>query len=62
MGGRIRRNSPHRIEGFTTGVWKELDALVTTTTHMTQGLLHRRAPHSDRATLTMRFSRHCDIL
>ncbi len=53
--------APHRIEGFTTGVWKD-DVLVTTTTHMTQGLMHRRAPHSDRATLTMRFSRHGDIL
>jgi len=53
--------APHRIEGFTTGVW-ENDVLVTTTTHMTQGLLHRRAPHSDRATLTMRFSRHENIL
>ena len=53
--------APHRIEGFTTGVWKD-DVLVTTTTHMTQGLMHRRAPHSDRAILTMRFSRHGDIL
>jgi hypothetical protein len=53
--------APHRIEGFTTGVWND-DVLVTTTTHMTQGLMHRRAPHSDRATLTMRFSRHGDIL
>jgi hypothetical protein len=52
---------PHRIEGFTTGVWKD-DVLVTTTTHMTQGLMHRRAPHSDRARLTMRFSRHGDII
>jgi len=52
---------PHRIEGFTTGVW-ENDVLVTTTTHMTQGMLHRRGPHSDRATLTMRFSRHDNIL
>jgi hypothetical protein len=52
---------PHRIEGFTTGVWKD-DVLVTITTHMTQGLMHRRAPHSDRATLTMRFSRHGDII
>jgi hypothetical protein len=52
---------PHRIEGFTTGVW-ENDVLVTTTTHMTQGMLHRRAPHSDRATMTMRLSRHDDIL
>lgn len=53
--------APHRIEGFTTGVW-ENDVLVTTTTHMTQGRLHRRAPQSDRATLTLRFSRHGDIM
>jgi hypothetical protein len=52
---------PHRIEGFTTGVWKD-DILVTTTTHMTQGMMHRRSPHSDRAVLTMHFSRHDDIL
>lgn len=52
---------PHRIEGFTTGVW-ENDVLVTTTTHMTQGMLHRRAPHSDRATMTMRLSRHGDYM
>ena len=63
MDGRPRPGpyAPHRIEGFTTGVWED-DVLVTTTTHMTQGMLHRRAPHSDRATLTMRFSRHGDIL
>ena len=52
---------PHRIEGFTTGRWVN-DILVSTTTHMTQGMLHRRGPHSDRATLTMWFSRHENIL
>ena len=51
----------HRIEGFTTGVWED-DVLVTTTTHMTQGRLHRRAPQSDRSTMTLRFSRHGDIM
>jgi hypothetical protein len=55
------KNAPHRIEGFTTGVW-ENDVLVTTTTHMTQGRIHRRAPQSDQATLTLRFSRHGDIM
>jgi hypothetical protein len=39
-------NAPHSIGGFTTGVW-ENDVLTTTTTHMTQGRLHRRAPQSD---------------
>ncbi len=54
-------NAPHRVEGFTTGVWED-DVLTTTTTHMTQGRIHRRAPQSDRATLTLRFSRHGDIM
>jgi hypothetical protein len=53
--------APHDAGGFTTGVW-ENDVLTTYTTHMIANLLHRRAPHSDLATLTMRFSRHADIL
>ena len=55
------KNAPHSVAGFTTGVW-ENDVLVTTTTHMTAGLLHRRSPHSDLATMTLRYSRHGDIL
>ena len=53
--------APHDAGGFTTGVW-ENDVLTTYTTHMIANLLHRRAPHSDLATMTMRFSRHADIL
>jgi len=53
--------APHSSGGFTTGVW-ENDVLTTYTTHMVADFLHRRAPHSDLATMTMRFSRHADIL
>jgi len=53
--------APHSSSGFTTGVWED-DVLTTYTTHMIANLLHRRAPHSDLATMTLRFSRHADIL
>jgi len=53
--------APHSAGGFTTGVW-ENDVLTTYTTHMKANSLHRRAPHSDLATMTLRFSRHADIL
>ena len=53
--------APHSASGFTTGVW-ENDVLTTYTTHMIANLLHRRGPHSDLATMTLRFSRHADIL
>jgi hypothetical protein len=53
--------APHSSSGFTTGVW-ENDVLTTYTTHMIANLLHRRAPHSDLATMTLHFSRHADIL
>jgi hypothetical protein len=53
--------APHDPTGFTTGVW-ENDVLTTYTTHMIANLLDRQAPHSDLATMTMRFSRHADIL
>ena len=53
--------APHSAGGFTTGVW-ENDVLTTYTTHMIANLLHRRAPHSNLATMTLRFSRHADIL
>ena len=53
--------APHDSGGFTTGVW-ENDVLTTYTTHMIANLLHRRAPQSDLATMTIRFSRHADIL
>jgi hypothetical protein len=53
--------APHSSAGFTTGVWED-DVLTTYTTHMVASLLHRHAPQSDLATMTMRFSRHADIL
>jgi hypothetical protein len=53
--------APHSSAGFTTGAW-ENDVLTTYTTHMIANLLHRRGPHSDLATMTLRFSRHADIL
>jgi hypothetical protein len=53
--------APHSSSGFTTGAW-ENDVLTTDTTHMIANLLHRRGPHSDLATMTLRFSRHADIL
>jgi hypothetical protein len=53
--------APHSASGFTTGAW-ENDVLTTYTTHMIANLLHRRGPQSDLATMTLRFSRHADIL
>ena len=53
--------APHSSSGFTTGTWED-DVLTTYTTHMIANLLHRRGPHSDLATMTLRFSRHADIL
>jgi hypothetical protein len=55
------KDAPHSIGGFTTGAW-ENNVLVTTTTHMTAGLLDRRAPHSDLATMTLHYFRHGDVL
>ena len=52
----------HTFTGFTTGVW-EGNTLTTTTTHFKEGYLRRNgAPTSDKATLTMHFSRHGDTL
>ena len=55
-------NGPHTYAGFTTGRW-EGDTLVTTTTHMKATTIRRNgAPVSDRATMTMYFVRHGDLL
>jgi hypothetical protein len=55
-------NGPHTYPGFTTGRW-EGDTLVTTTTHMKATTIRRNgAPVSDRATMTMYFVRHGDLL
>ena len=55
-------NAAHDKSGFTTGVWVD-DVLTTYTTHMPQGVIRRNGvPSSDRATMTIRFSRHDDIL
>jgi hypothetical protein len=55
-------NAPHTYAGFTTGRW-EGDTLVTTTTHMKATTIRRNgAPVSDRATMTMYFVRHGELL
>ena len=64
MDGRTRPSeyALHTRSGFTTGTW-EGNTLVTYTTHMKAGFLRKTgAPSSDKATTTMRFYRHGDIL
>ena len=52
----------HTRAGFTTGRW-EGNTLVTRTTHFKAGFLKKiGVPNSDRATMTMRFVRHGDVL
>jgi hypothetical protein len=54
--------APHEVSGFTTGTW-ENDVLVARTTHMKESVSRRNgAPHSDRATMRLRFQRHGDLL
>ena len=54
--------APHSHGGFTTGEW-EGDTLTTVTTHAKLGDIKRhRGFSSDRATFTMRFNRHGDLL
>jgi hypothetical protein len=54
--------APHPHGGFTTGTW-EGDTLTTVTTHFKLGDIKRhRGFSSDRATFTMRFNRHGDLL
>jgi hypothetical protein len=55
-------NALHELGGFTTGVWED-DVLVAYMTHMKAGILRRNyTPHSDQATMRMRFARHGDLL
>jgi hypothetical protein len=55
-------HAPHTSGGFTTGMW-EGDTLTTSTTHIKAGMIRRNgAPLSDRATMTMHFTRHGDLL
>jgi hypothetical protein len=55
-------NAPHDKSGFTTGVWVG-DVLTAHTTHMPAGVIRRNGvPSSDLATMTVRLSRHDDIL
>jgi hypothetical protein len=55
-------HAPHTPEGFTTGVWED-DVLTTLTTHMVPSAVRRNgAPHSDQATMKLRFIRHDDLL
>ena len=64
MDGRPHPSSlaPHSHGGFTTGQW-EGDTLTSVTTHAKLGDIKRhRGFSSDRATLTMRFNRHGDLL
>jgi hypothetical protein len=52
----------HTRAGFTTGTW-DGTTLVTYTTHMKAGFLRKTGPpSSDEATMTLRFSRHNDLL
>jgi hypothetical protein len=64
MDGRPHPSSlaPHSHGGFTTGEW-EGDTLTAVTTHAKLGDIKRhRGFSSDRATFTMRFNRHGDLL
>src|SRR5262245_32117069 len=64
MDGRPHPSSlaPHSHGGFTTGQW-EGDTLTAVTTHAKLGDIKRhRGFSSDRATFTMRFNRHGDLL
>ena len=59
---RPEEGALHPFGGFTTGVW-EGNTLTTHTTHFKEGYLRRNGvPSSDRASFTMHFSRHGDIL
>ena len=54
--------APHTPAGFTTGVW-EGQTLTTHTTHLIAGPLRRNGvPTSDRATVTMHFTRFGNLL
>ena len=54
--------APHTPAGFTSGVW-EGQTLTTHTTHLIAGPLRRNGvPTSDRATVTMHFTRFGNLL
>jgi hypothetical protein len=54
--------APHTLGGYTTGRWLG-DTLVTTTTHMQDGLLTRNgAPSSDQEVFTLFLTRHDNFL
>jgi hypothetical protein len=56
------KSAAHTTSGFTTGVW-DGDTLVTTTTHLTEGVIWRNGvPHSDLATVTGWIARHANTL
>jgi hypothetical protein len=64
MDGRPQpsENSFYPFSGFTTGEW-EGGTLTTYTTHMKTGMLRRNGvPTSDKATMTMHFIRHGNLL
>jgi hypothetical protein len=55
-------NAPRSFSGFATGRW-EGDRLVARMTHMKRGIVRRNGiPLSDRATMTLHFTRHDNIL
>jgi hypothetical protein len=55
-------NAPRSFSGFATGRW-EGDRLVARMTHMKRGVLRRNGvPLSDRASMTLHFVRHAEIL
>ena len=64
MDGRPRpsANEPYTFSGFTTGQWQG-STLTAQMTHMKRGILRRNGvPLSDKATMTLHFVRHGDLL
>ncbi len=54
--------APHTTQGFSTGVWKN-NQLVVTTTHLKMNMIERNGlPRSDRATTTEFFLRRDNII
>lgn len=64
MDGRPRPspNTPYMFSGFTLGQWQG-NTLTAQMTHMKRGILRRNGvPLSDKATMTLSFTRHGDLL
>lgn len=64
MDGRPQpsKYAPHEKAGFATGMWVD-DVLTARVTHMHGDLIRRNGvPSSDLATMTIRFSRHDDLM